>query len=305
MSDPQPSPDTIARRNRRTLGVIAVIIVIAASVPFVVRHYTPPIPAISEQTMELLPPASSRSETVVLHARPGPWLEAVAPILPGLDEATARIFPAKPIPVLGVLLEDETTARVVWEQIFGTNAWDDATPGIGYAGFFLYRTFDVDAAGIGSPAQLADVARAYAQSMMEQQMGEKIRGVPGWYRAVVEEMVAQYAVPEYRSGVAERYRLLINSDSPTVDEASFKRAFEGKPDPLNQARAALMADRFLRASDPAAFVRMVCEGEVIETAFRKMATTSAPLTPRDEGQPVRTSMQGVLVELELDALESP
>lgn len=264
-------PSELRARNRRVLFVVAALVFALACLPLIVRvFFTPPTPVIHRTARELLPPEAAKTDLVVLYASPGPWVEAVASVLPALPGAAQEVFATAPATVEGVLLDDAQRFGQLWVQIFGRDDRPPGWRGVGRATFFLV---DIgDPAGPGgqraiSPRALGDVVHYYGWSVLEQQLGERFRHVPDWYRAVVGEMMAVAVVPGVEAHAWDAYGASRETFGP-ANESSFMRDFYGPRSEQNHAIATLLASRLLRSKRTPDFVRLVHEGETQETAYR-------------------------------------
>lgn len=271
--------------NRRTIFVIAFIVVALMAVPVTLRLLVTPAPELNRTARELLPPEASRTEVITLFAGPTPWRDAVAATLPSYAAAIEGCYGARPPrgrtfdPVEGVLFDQEDAFRQAWTQIFGR---DDRAPGqvgIGRNRFFLYYVGLEGAEGARqiTPRQIADVAHCFGSAVMEQYLGERYRYLPLWYRDIGSEMAAVAVMPEV---VDDAWRTLLTdangspvsaADAPSLipAPAAFQAALSEWPvAPRFGALVTIIAGVNLDGMRAPDWIALVDSGNDVETTVR-------------------------------------
>lgn len=225
--------------NRRTIGIIAFLVILLMLVPLVMRLTVSPTPDLNRTARELLPAEASRTERVVLYSGDTPWREAVAEDLPRYEEVMNRAYGVRPpagrgfAPVEGALLDSEQDYRQMWTQIFGRDNLLPGQFGIGREKFFLYFVGVPGGDGVRAVTKrgLADVTHHFGRAVMEQYLGERYRYMPGWYLAIGGEMGAVIVYPEV---VEEAWRFLLTGVDGNLMPADRAAEAIGTPDEFQE-----------------------------------------------------------------------
>jgi hypothetical protein len=305
------TPVDVARRKRLTLIAALVVVVIGAMTPVIVRLTTPNVPTLHRTARELLPPPAAAADDIILYAEPGELTAMVADLLPRLAVAVEEVFPqplgrdagAPPVvqaPIEIALFADRDRFTQTWVQVFASDRGLPGRRGVGRATFVLYDGSEATEQGDEALAEhAAALAHWFGRSVFEQHLGERLRLVPEWAQHLVGEMFAVAVIPDLEDRAAQRYTQERETQPASTDREWMNR-FDGQNRAMHRALSTLIAAELLRGDRTTDFVRLIRDGESVETAFRAASAGRRATDDPNRRAPVAagTSLEAMIDEID-------